>query len=329
MASFSRLASKKWRAQIDKRGVRKSASFKTKAEAQEWATREEAEIERTRHGSFPRKTVGELWGRYAAEVSPRKAGRKFETDRLNAFTRDFPWLARKIVSEVTASDITRWRDERLKSVSAASVHREMTLLSNVFKVATKEWGWCADSPVSGVSKPADSAPRTRRVLPSEVRRICRRLGYVTGHVETKTQQVALAFLIGLRTAMRAGEILALSPARVDLQRRVVTVPHKMQYLTRRERTIPITKRGARLVAQIPVGGWTIDGAMLDALFRKARDQLLIKDLHFHDSRAEALTRLSRKVDIMTLARISGHADLRILQNTYYRESAEDIAARLS
>lgn len=328
MASFSRLASKKWRAQIDKRGVRMSATFLTKAEAQEWATREEAEIERVRHGGFPRKTVGELWGRYADEVSPRKAGRKFEVDRLNAFTRDFPWLARKIVSEVAAADITRWRDERLKSVSAASVHREMTLLSNVFKVAAKEWGWCADSPVSGVSKPSDSAPRTRRVLPSEVHRICRRLGYVTGHVSTKNQQVALAFLIGLRTAMRAGEILALNPSRIDLKRRVVTVPHKMQYLTRRERTIPLTRRGARLVAAIPVGGWTIDSAMLDALFRKARDQLLIKDLHFHDSRAEALTRLSRKVDIMTLARISGHADLRILQNTYYRESAEDIAARL-
>jgi len=33
-------------------------------------------------------------------------------------------------------------------------------------------------------------------------------------------------------------------------------------------------------------------------------------------------------DVMTLARISRHKDLRILLNTYYRESAEDIAARL-
>lgn len=41
-----------------------------------------------------------------------------------------------------------------------------------------------------------------------------------------------------------------------------------------------------------------------------------------------LTRLSRKVDVMTLAKISGHTDLRILQEVYYREAAEDIAARL-
>ena len=51
-------------------------------------------------------------------------------------------------------------------------------------------------------------------------------------------------------------------------------------------------------------------------------------MHFHDTRAEALTQLSRKVDVMTLAKISGHKDLSIMQNTYHRETAEDIAARM-
>ncbi len=54
----------------------------------------------------------------------------------------------------------------------------------------------------------------------------------------------------------------------------------------------------------------------------------IDGLHFHDARAEALTRLSRRMDVLTLSRISGHSDLSILSNTYYRESAADIAARL-
>jgi hypothetical protein len=38
--------------------------------------------------------------------------------------------------------------------------------------------------------------------------------------------------------------------------------------------------------------------------------------------------LMRRVDVMTLARISGHRDLRQLIATYYRESAREIAARL-
>ena len=32
---------------------------------------------------------------------------------------------------------------------------------------------------------------------------------------------------------------------------------------------------------------------------------------------------------MTLARISGHRDLNLLQSTYYRETADEIAERLS
>ena len=41
------------------------------------------------------------------------------------------------------------------------------------------------------------------------------------------------------------------------------------------------------------GQWfTISSASLDALFRKARQRLMIDDLHFHDARAEALTLLA-------------------------------------
>jgi len=74
--------------------------------------------------------------------------------------------------------------------------------------------------------------------------------------------------------------------------------------------------------------FTLTSASLDALFRKAKANTLIQDLHFHDARADALTRFSRKVDVLTLARISGHRDLKILMQHYYRESAEDIAKRL-
>jgi integrase len=142
--------------------------------------------------------------------------------------------------------------------------------------------------------------------------------------------VALAFMIGLRSAMRAGEILSLGKGTLDISRRVARVKHKTQHLTGRPREIPLTRHAVRLLA--PVADrercFAISSAVLDTLFRKARDRLMIKDLHFHDSRAEALTRLARKVDVLTLGKISGHKDLNILQNAYYRETAAEIAARL-
>jgi integrase len=162
------------------------------------------------------------------------------------------------------------------------------------------------------------------VLPDEVRRICRRLGYVTGKVpETKQQEIALAFLVGLRSGMRAGEMLSLWTANLDLNKRTATVRHKTRHLTGRPRVVPLTGRAIRLLRPVANRAqcFTVSSASLAALFRKARNQLQITGLHFHDSRAEALMRLSRRVDVMTLAKISGHKDLSILQNKYYRESA--------
>lgn len=61
----------------------------------------------------------------------------------------------------------------------------------------------------------------------------------------------------------------------------------------------------------------IKSSVLDATFRKLKKLAEREYLHFHDTRREALTRLSKKVDVMTLAKISGHKDISILQNVYY------------
>lgn len=88
--------------------------------------------------------------------------------------------------------------------------------------------------------------------------------------------------------------------------------------------VPVTRRAARRLPQ----SFTVGPNEASTLFSKLCRELLITGLTFHDARATALTLLARRVDVMTLARISRHKDLRILLNTYYRESAEDIAARL-
>jgi integrase len=51
-------------------------------------------------------------------------------------------------------------------------------------------------------------------------------------------------------------------------------------------------------------------------------------MHFHDSRREALTRIAAKVDVLTLAKISGHQDLRILQAAYYAPDMSAVADKL-
>jgi len=337
-----------WRAQIYVQGERDSQTFRTQREAKAWAAAREHEIRQKKSRSpAARHTLRQMLERYDEEIIPEKRGSRPESLRLRAFLRNFPELAAKTLAEIQTPDLAKWRDVRLKgfvgsdgekvaAVSAASVQRDISWLRNAFNIARKEWHWLESSPFEGFRLPADTPPRDRRVTPSEVKLICRMLGYRSGVApESLSQEVALAFLVALRSAMRAGEILSLGKGTLDLRRRVAKVPHKTQHLTGRPREVPLTRQAIRLLQ--PVADkekcFRLSSASLDALFRKARERLAvaypsIAELHFHDSRAEALTRLSRKVDVMTLAKISGHADLKILQNTYYRESAEQIAARL-
>ncbi|WP_250501894.1 tyrosine-type recombinase/integrase [Caballeronia sp. AZ7_KS35] len=338
-----------YRAFVTVNGKRKTKTFAKKREAQEWVAH--TEVGMRKEADKPeasRHTVRDMLKQYSRDVSSKKEGARSEQMRITAFLRNFPALSDKTLATVRTPDIAAWRDARLAGftledgtrvapVSAASVLRDLNWLRNAFTIARQEWHWLEHNPFTGLRMPQEPPPRERRISPfSEVRPLVRHLGYRTGVApETKSQEVALAFLIALRSAMRAGEILSLGAANVDLAKRVVTVEHKMQYLTGRMRSIPLTRHAARLLR--PVANrekcFTVSSASLDTLFRKARDQLAVgrpalREIHFHDSRAEALTRLSRKVDVMTLAKISGHKDLSILQNTYYRETAEDIAARI-
>jgi len=104
----------------------------------------------------------------------------------------------------------------------------------------------------------------------------------------------------------------------------------MQYQTGAPRLVPLSGRAMRLLAPVLQREqiFTLSAHSLDALFRKVRDRLMLHDLHFHDSRATALTHLARRVPVEVLAKISGHKNIAMLVNVYYRERPEEIAARL-
>lgn len=321
-----------WRAQVYVSGVRDSKILRTQREAKAWAAAREIELRAAKNQPAAEcHTVAQMLLRYGEEVSVKKRGARAEQLRLAAFIRDFPALSDLTLAEFKTPHLARWRDVRLKTVSPAAVSRDINLLRNAFKIAREEWHWMEHNPFKGFRLPPEAAPRTRRISWREVKAIVRWLGHRPGMMpESKSQEVALAFLVALRSAMRMSEILSLGCSTLDVKKRVATVSHKMEYLTGKPRHVPLTRQAIRLLR--PVSGrercFTVTADSLDALFRKAKRSLSISDLHFHDSRAEALTRLSRRVDVMTLAKISGHKDLRLLQEVYYRESPEDIAARL-
>ena len=312
---------KKWMAQIFHRGQRISKTFPTKSAAMGWAASIELSHEAEDRGELPEKTFAEMCDRYSVEVAPTKDGCRWEQLRLAKIAREADFKHR-LCHRITSDLIGQWRDARSLQVSPASVSRELELLHGVFERARKEWKWVRTNPVKDVSKPKCPPPRRRGIKQGEINEILRALKW-HGEVITKRDLIAVAFLLAIETGMRKGEILSLSPDRVDLKARVAHLPKTKNGDAR---DVPLSGCAVQLL-ELVACKLQISSATLDTMFRRYRDKTTVKNLHFHDTRSEAISRLSRKMDVLELAQMVGHRDLRSLLY-YYKRSASEIARKL-
>jgi len=120
--------------------------------------------------------------------------------------------------------------------------------------------------------------------------------------------------------MRLKECLA-APDNYDPQKRVVTLAETKTG----RRVIPVGKKAGKLLER---PSFVVGANEASTLFAKLTKRLMIDGLTLHDARATALTHLARRVDVLTLARVSGHKDIALLNSVYYRESTADVALRL-
>lgn len=311
MASIQKQG-QKWRAQVARKGVRRSAVWDTKREAQQWADRIESEIDA---GVLQGRTFGEASAHYLKTVSKDKADPEWERRRFDAFMEYFQPETK--LASITTAHLGEWRDWRMETVTGATVLREINLMRHMFSLARDEWKWIQTSPFTGLRMPEDNDPRTQVWRWQQIKRVLR------ADRDGKTAEVIRAFRIALHTALRLKEVLE---GRYDPVRRVMLLGGATRTKGDGKKLVevPVPRRAHKLFPAT----FTVGPNEASALFSTLTTQLLIEDLTFHDTRATALTLLARRMDVMTLARISRHKDLNLLLRTYYRESADDISARI-
>ena len=97
------------------------------------------------------------------------------------------------------------------------------------------------------------------------------------------------------------------------------------------RDVPLSKVAKRLIQEQvsfehnPI--FDLDSDTASRMFAVVIKKLGIIDLHFHDTRHEATTRLAQKINVLDLARMTGHRDINSLR-VYYNATASEIASRL-
>jgi integrase len=317
----------KWQVQIKKNGERRSETFTTKAAATSWATAQEHEIENIKLGALPNKTFGDILKRYSTDVAAKKPGAEWEIKRIKMFLRDKK-LCDVAVSRLDSTIVSEWRDRRLQSVIENSVRREWAILAHACVVAIKEWKWLKVNPFTDVTRPEQNEARTQMFTPDQIERLVYSSGYeYDAPPLTVTARVGAIFLMALETAARSGELVNLTWTHVH-----PNYIHFPKTKNGTKRDVPLSAEAKRIIEQLRgVKGceksvFGMNHTQRDALFRKLKTRCQIEDMHFHDSRRNALTRLSKIFNVMELARISGHLDLRILMSVYYAPDVEDLAA---
>jgi len=321
-----------WRVQLKKKGVRDSGTFDSKREAQEWAIKREAEILETGggQGNLKNCTLEELFERYLELVSIHKKGGKVERKRLKFFSENHPVFSDLIkrgakVQEITRGHIAQWRDERLKQVQVGSVLREKNLLCSVFSRAV-EWEMLEDSPFKNVRWPSEPDARERRISEEEINQIVFHLDNWDrqSKPESNRQIVAAIFLLAIETCMRLSELKLLETKEVDLEKRVIRIrADRLKENSRK--SVGLTMEAVRLLKLCKVDGfyWLGSGTINTSYyFKQAVRSAGIKNLRFHDTRHEGITRLADKLSPYQLSKTVGHRDLNRLMS-YYEGQTED------
>lgn len=316
---------KKWTAEVRLKGVYRSKSFANKAEAQRWALDFEQQLGRN-PGIAIAHSFKEAMQRYADEISPTRKGQRWEAVRLAKLQRD-P-IADIMLMDLRHDDIQQWIARQ--KIGAGSINRELNLMSAVLREARVQWKWLTDNPMRDVKRPKQPAHRDRLLADKELERLLEALEYTEdGPIVTVRQEIAVSVLLALETAMRRGEIYSLDWSHVHLKRKFVTL---LETKNGQRRDVALSPRAIELLEKLDPkdAGPLVHGsqASADTIFRRAVQLAGIKDFTFHDTRHTAITRLARKLDVLDLARMVGHRDIRSLQ-IYYNATAEDIAGRLA
>lgn len=153
--------------------------------------------------------------------------------------------------------------------------------------------------------------------------------------------------------MRRGELLALRWECVNLARQTAFLPDTKNGDSR---MVPLSRKAVAILQELQTlagVGDVLEGPVFPTTamalrkgFKRALERAqqqykedcraagkrpvrgFLEDVHFHDTRHEAASRLSEKLsNVLELSAVTGHKDLRMLKR-YYHPRAEDLAKKL-
>jgi integrase len=223
----------------------------------------------------------------------------------------------RLIQQITHSEISRYKLERLKTPTKhkrqrtiASVNRELQRLRRILNIAVKE-DWVKKSPFSNGDSLISMADETKRDRILSFEEEAKMLSLIDA--EPKRKHLKGIVLIALDCALRRGEILTLCKKDCDFTNKAITI-RAFNSKTARARKAGMTTRVYEWLYE-----YCQDFKDNEKLFpyvsfkttwNKVTAQAKIDNIHFHDLRHTAITRLIRAgLPHTEVMRVSGHSTL--------------------
>lgn len=324
-----------WRAEVCRRGIRKSHTFDTKADAETWAAKVESEIGRgvfVDHSEAERTTLAEALDRYEREVLPQKKSQRPVKSQIKRLKKDLGQLK---LASATSSVLAQYRDERLGTVNTQTARHDLSLLSRVFNVAAKEWGIPLPhgNPVAQLRMPKLPPARDRRLSGEEADRLLAAAREYEKY-RSDTGPILAIFRFALETAMRRGEIVAMRWDHVNLKTHVLQVPDSK---TGEPRRVPLSSVAVEILQALPRRLHKADAP-------KGKRKAVVKILHAPHRRidgqvwnitADAITKAfdrvcarARSAYVLECKKVKEDPDSGFLQNLRFHDLRHEATSRL-
>ncbi len=192
---------------------------------------------------------------------------------------------------LSSADVAAYRDERLRSVSASSVIRELNTLAHAIDIARKEWGvHLVQNPVRMIRRPAPPRGRDRRLVGDEEQRP------LDAADAGRNAYMRPLIILAVETAMRQGEMLSLTWSDIDLDKRIA---HLDMTKNGESRDVPLSSRALSALAslrELQVDERVVPAtkSAVEQAWQHLRARAGCADLRFHDLRHEGVSRLLEK-----------------------------------